>query len=38
MGNVFISYSHKDEKWKNRIVKQLTTLEKGAIPKNDIDI
>lgn len=28
MGNVFISYSHKDEKWKNRIVKQLTTLEK----------
>jgi hypothetical protein len=28
MGKVFISYSHKDKKWKNRIVKHLSVLEK----------
>ena len=28
MGKVFISYCHKDEKWKERVVKQLGVLEK----------
>ena len=28
MGKVFISYSHKDEKWKDRVVKHLGVLEK----------
>src|SRR6266498_3214508 len=28
MGKVFISYSQKDEKWKDRVVKHLGVLEK----------
>jgi tetratricopeptide (TPR) repeat protein len=28
MGKVFISYSHKDKKWKDRVVKHLGVLEK----------
>ena len=28
MGKVFISYSHADEKWKDRVVNQLGVLEK----------
>ncbi len=28
---VFISYSHKDEEWKNRLVTQLGVLEKESL-------
>ena len=28
---VFISYSHKDEKWKNRLVTHLGVLEKEGL-------
>lgn len=28
MGKIFISYSHKDKKWKDRLVTQLSVLEK----------
>ncbi len=32
MNRIFISYSHKDEKWKDRLVKQLEVLQiKGDV-------
>jgi hypothetical protein len=31
MSNIFISYSHQDEAWKDRLVKQLKVLEKQAV-------
>ena len=30
MNKIFISYSHKDEKWKNRLAKQLNVLQMQA--------
>ena len=40
METVFISYSHKDEKWKDRVMTHLGVLEKQGILKlwNDRDI
>jgi hypothetical protein len=34
MNEIYISYSHKDEEWKNRLVKHLRVLEK----KSDITV